>query len=56
MSNDRDRETERARDAIRSRTVSGQAINFLNELARERREAEARDRKAPAEQDRKGKR
>lgn len=56
MSNDRDRETERARDAVRRRTVGGQAIDFLNELNRERREAEARDGKHREEQARKGQR
>lgn len=55
MTSDRDRRTETARDAIRRRTVGGQAIDFLNELSREQREAEARDRKQ-REQRRGGKR
>jgi len=44
MGKNSDEELDRIKANFRRRTVSGQAIDFLNELSRERREAERRDR------------
>jgi len=52
MGKNSDEELDRIKANLRRRTVSGQAIDFLNELSRERREAERKR----SEQDKKEKR